>query len=112
MSAALLGGCHKSAQNAEQAAPHAAADDQPAGEASAAGIELKADEIEKMGIVTTAAKAMMHIPQASGFGTVDCPRNHCAGGRGSCHCGGHRTPEPLRIGARAEVGGHTRSHAC
>lgn len=70
VSAALLGGCHKSAQNAEQAAPLAAADDQPAGEASAAGIELKADEIERMGIVTTAAKPIMHIPQASGFGTV------------------------------------------
>ena len=70
ITATLLGGCHKSPQNAEQAAPHAEAHDTAAAEGSAEGIVLKADEIEKMGIVTTEAQAMMHIPEASGFGTV------------------------------------------
>lgn len=66
----LLGACHKSPQNVEQTAPRAAASDKPAGEGSAEGVELQADEIKKMGIVTTEAKTMMHTPEASGFGTV------------------------------------------
>jgi hypothetical protein len=72
LSAALLLSCHKPPPTAEAAAQNTEAKDKPgAGEESAAGgVELKSDEIKKMGIVTTEAKSMMHIPEASGFGIV------------------------------------------
>ncbi len=71
LAAALLIGCHKSAPAADAAAQNAEAKDKPAaGEESAEGVDLKADEIQKMGILTTAAKPMTHIPETAGFGTV------------------------------------------
>jgi len=72
LSAALLIGCHKPPPTADAAAQSTEAKDKPAaGEESAeGGIELKPDEIKKMGIATTEAKSMMHIPEASGFGAV------------------------------------------
>jgi hypothetical protein len=71
LAAALLLGCHKSPPAGDAAAQTAEAKDKPAaGEESAEGVELKADEIQKMGILTSAAKPMMHIPETAGFGTV------------------------------------------
>jgi hypothetical protein len=71
VAAALLIGCHKPPPNAEAAAQNTEAKDKPAADGeSAEGVELKADEVKKMGIVTTEAKPMMHIPETAGFGAV------------------------------------------
>jgi hypothetical protein len=71
MLVALLLGCHKSPPDADAAAQNAEAKDKTAaGEESAEGVELQADEVKKLGIVTTAAKPMMHIPETAGFGAV------------------------------------------
>jgi hypothetical protein len=71
LAAALLIGCHKSPPNTDAAAQNAEAKEKAAaGEESAEGVELTADEIKKLGIVTTAAKPMMHIAETPGFGTV------------------------------------------
>src|SRR5579864_4896389 len=87
----LLSGCHKAASN-EQHPAAAAADEKPAkaagsdsesdakdadakdkggsAEGSEEGVSLKPEEIEKMGIVTTEARAITSEPEAAGFGVV------------------------------------------
>jgi hypothetical protein len=60
----MLLGCHKTPAVADKSV-----EDKPAEEA-AEGVALKPDEIKKMGIVTTEAKPVMHIPETTGFGTV------------------------------------------
>src|SRR5208282_4246462 len=57
----MLLGCHKAPAIADKPAEV---------RESAEGVSLKPDEIRKMGIVTTEAKAAMHIPETTGFGTV------------------------------------------
>jgi hypothetical protein len=69
----LLSGCHKTPAAAEApASDEAAAKDkektQTAGEAE--GVSLRPEEVKKMGIVTTEAKAVMHAPEAIGFAVV------------------------------------------
>ena len=78
----LLCGCHKAASTEGQTA--AAAPDEKdkgdeakageakdkAGEAGEEGVSLKPQEIEKMGIVTTEARAMTSEPEVAGFGVV------------------------------------------
>jgi len=64
-------GCHKAPPAAETAAPNSGAKEQPiGGEESAEGVALQPDEITKLGIVTMAAKPMMHVPEINGFGIV------------------------------------------
>jgi hypothetical protein len=41
-----------------------------AGEEPAEGVSLKPDEVEKLGIVVTAAAAAHHVPETAGFGVV------------------------------------------
>jgi len=72
-----MSGCHKTAATADAPTAEAAGAKDKAGakgEAGAAeeseGVSLKPEEIEKMGIVTAAAKTVMHSPEASGFGVV------------------------------------------
>jgi hypothetical protein len=68
----MLSACHKT----PTAARAAATSDQPAakGDAGATeeseGVSLKPEEIQKMGIVTTEAKTLMHTAEATGFGLV------------------------------------------
>jgi hypothetical protein len=71
VSLAFLGGCHKAPSDANapaasdsKAAPAAVEKDD--GE----GVTLKADEIEKMGIITAEAKAVVHTPDVAGYGVV------------------------------------------
>jgi hypothetical protein len=80
----LLSGCHKALSNEQKpaAAPpgespagagasEADAKDKPTGgEGSEEGVSLKPEEIEKMGIVTTEARAITSEPEAGGFGVV------------------------------------------
>ena len=76
----LLCGCHKAVSSPEKPA---AAGDAPASAAasesntkdeaggeSEEGVSLKPEEIEKMGIVTTEARAIRSEPEAGGFGVV------------------------------------------
>jgi len=67
------GGCHKTPAAADAPAAEEAGgkDKDKAGAAEEAeGVSLKPEEIEKMGIVTAEAKAIMHSPEASGFAVV------------------------------------------
>jgi hypothetical protein len=68
----LVYGCHKAVPTEEQpaAAQSAAKDKATPGEGPEEGLSLKPEEIEKMGIETTAAKAITSAPEASGFGVV------------------------------------------
>ena len=83
----LLCGCHKALSTEDKAAaqkPAAAApgekdaggkdaegkDKAASGEAGEEGVSLKPEEIEKMGIVTTEARAITSEPEAVGFGVV------------------------------------------
>jgi len=67
VSALLLGGCHK---------PPAAADSPPGPDSKAPpaaaneGVTLSADQVEKMGIVTSIAKATSHSAETEGYGMV------------------------------------------
>jgi hypothetical protein len=74
----LLCGCHQAASTEKKPAA-AAADEAPAKDAkdkgSSAegpeeGVSLKPEEIEKMGIATTEARAITSEPEAAGFGVV------------------------------------------
>jgi hypothetical protein len=68
--------CHKTpatadAQDKGAAADKGGAEDKAAaGEEAAEGVSLKPEQVEKMGIVTTEAKAITHTPETVGFGTV------------------------------------------
>lgn len=64
----LLWGCHKDVPSA--AAADSAPQDKEATEAPEAGVALKPEEIERMGIVTTDAQAITSEPEAVGFGVV------------------------------------------
>ena len=77
----LLCGCHKAVSTEGQAA--AAPDEKDkgdeakageakdkAGEAGEEGVSLKPEEIEKMGIVTTEARAITSEPEVAGYGVV------------------------------------------
>lgn len=86
----LLSGCHKAASS--EPPPAAAADEKPAkaagsdsesdakdadakdkgggAEGAEEGVSLKPEEIDKMGIVTTEARAITSEPEAAGFGVV------------------------------------------
>jgi hypothetical protein len=70
----LLCGCHEAASTEATpaaAAPETEAKDKAAsGEGSEEGVSLKPEEIEKMGIVTTEARAITSAPEAAGFGVV------------------------------------------
>jgi hypothetical protein len=67
----LSSACHKTQPKADADAPAADAKGKAAAdEDSAEGVALKADEVVKMGIVTTAVTAAMHTPETTGFGTV------------------------------------------
>jgi hypothetical protein len=70
----LLCGCYKAVSTelkpAAAAQETAAKDKTTAGEESEAGVSLKPEEIEKMGIVTTEARAITSAPEAAGFGVV------------------------------------------
>jgi hypothetical protein len=80
----LLWGCHKAPAGSgpaaaatadEKAAPAegaepAAKDKDSADEESAVGVELKPEEVERMGIVTEEARALTREPEVSGFGVV------------------------------------------
>jgi len=59
-------GCHRAAPAAEATAP----EPKGAGAAPAGGVTLKPEEIEKTGIVTTAAGAATHAPESSGYAVV------------------------------------------
>jgi len=61
--ALLLCGCHRAASTD-------ATDKGAAGEGAEEGVSLKPEEIEKMGIETTEARAITSAPEASGFGVV------------------------------------------
>src|SRR6202011_309485 len=80
----LLSGCHN-ALSTEKKTAAAAPGESPAGagaseseakdkattgEGSEEGVSLKPEEIEKMGIVTTEARAVTSEPEAGGFGVV------------------------------------------
>jgi len=82
----LLSGCHKAASS-EQPPAAAAAAEKPANagksdsesdaqdkggsaEGPEEGVSLKPEEIEKMGILTTQARAITSEPEAAGFGVV------------------------------------------
>ena len=68
---AALTGCHRGpdADDRPVAAANAKAAQTDTADA-ADGVSLKPEEIEKMGIVTTAAAAALHTPEAAGYGTV------------------------------------------
>jgi hypothetical protein len=81
----LLWGCHKAPAASESAAATAAdekksapaegadpeaQDKAAAEEESEAGVELKPEEVEKIGIVTQEARAITREPEVSGFGVV------------------------------------------
>jgi len=62
----LLCGCNQAAPGAEAGSKEKAA----AAEGADEGVSLKAEEVEKMGIVTTEAHAISREPETSGFGVV------------------------------------------
>jgi hypothetical protein len=64
-----LCGCHKALSNERQPAT-AAPGETPASAEAGEGVALKPEEIEKMGIVTTEARAITSEPEATGFGVV------------------------------------------
>jgi hypothetical protein len=67
-----VSGCHK-APTADAAAAGGAvaqSSEKAAGGAAGDRVSLKADEVEKIGIATVAAKSTLHAPETSGFGTV------------------------------------------
>jgi hypothetical protein len=80
----LLCGCHKALSNEQKPAAGApgetpasagasqseAKDKATTGEGSEEGVSLKPEEIEKMGIVTSEARAITSEPEAAGFGVV------------------------------------------
>jgi len=66
----LSSACHKAPGKADADTPADAKNKATTAEDSAEGVALKPDEITKMGIVTTAAKATVHAPETIGFGTV------------------------------------------
>ena len=61
-----LSGCHRGP--ADAAGPVVPAEGPAAGDATS--VALQADEIKKMGIRTTAVKAIRHTPQTTGYGLV------------------------------------------
>jgi hypothetical protein len=64
-------GCQKTPATANApAAEETAGKAVPGAAAQSEGVSLKPEEVEKMGIVTTAAKAVMHAPEATGFAVV------------------------------------------
>jgi hypothetical protein len=66
----VLGACHKTPAD-EKSAVNAKAPSEPAeAEEAAEGLSLKPEEVEKMGVVTTAATAAKHAPESVGFGVV------------------------------------------
>lgn len=67
--ALLLSGCHKSEAPAADA-PAAKSAPAEAAEGAEEGVSLKPEEIEKMGIETTEARAITSSPEAAGFGAV------------------------------------------
>ena len=72
--ACLLGGCQKAVSGVQAAAPATTdgkerADDRAA-EKPQEGVSLKPDEVEKMGIVTTAARQITSAPEVSGFAVI------------------------------------------
>jgi hypothetical protein len=67
----LLCGCQKDEVPAKAGASESAAKNETAtGEGAEEGVSLKPEEIEKMGIVTTEARAITSEPEAPGFGVV------------------------------------------
>jgi len=80
-SALLLVGCHKAPAAAADQAPAAdeksasakpaeADDEKKADEGSEEGVSLKPEEVEAMGITTTAAASLQSAPEVQGFGVV------------------------------------------
>ena len=68
---AALTSCHRG-PDADGRPAVAANDEAPQQDAedAADGVSLKPQEVEKMGIVTTAAAAALHTPEATGYGMV------------------------------------------
>jgi hypothetical protein len=68
----LASACHKTpaTADAQDKATAGAQDKAAAGEEAAEGVSLKPEQIEKMGIATTAAEPTAHTPETVGFGTV------------------------------------------
>jgi hypothetical protein len=62
----MLLGCHKAPATADKPGEDKAA----AAQEGVEGVALQPDEIKKMGIETTAAKAVVHMPEITGYATV------------------------------------------
>jgi hypothetical protein len=66
-----ISGCHKMPATADApAAEEPGGKDKSGAAEESEGVSLKPEEVEKMGIVTSEAKSIMHATEATGFGVV------------------------------------------